>query len=110
MHVRAPPSVAQQPTLFLFLQAHLLLDDFLKPGLQYLSSSRPMHWDIRRFTRAPNRCFRGLAMARADGSLRSPLSRLSLIDVLVIDDWAMTPLSAPEHREFAASLHELFRR
>jgi hypothetical protein len=27
--------------------------------------------------------------ARADGSLRSLLARLSRIDVLVIDDWAM---------------------
>jgi len=28
---------------------------------------------------------------RADGSLRSLLARLSLIDVLVIDDWAWHP-------------------
>jgi DNA replication protein DnaC len=55
---------------------------------------------IRRFTRAPNRCFRDLAMARADGSLRSLLSRLSRIDVLVIDDWAMAPLSEPERLDF----------
>ena len=33
--------------------------------------------------------FRDLAIARADGSLRSLLVRLSRIDVLVIDDWAM---------------------
>jgi len=39
--------------------------------------------------------FRDLAMARADGSL---LARLSRIDVLVIDDWAMAPLSEPEPR------------
>ena len=32
--------------------------------------------------------FRDLAIARADGSLRSLLARLSRIDVLVIDDWA----------------------
>jgi hypothetical protein len=80
---------------------------------------------IRSFTRAPNRCFatwrwrvlipcdgfsafytraqslfRDLAMARADGSLRSLLSRLSRIDVLVIDEWAMAPLSEPERRDF----------
>ena len=40
---------------------------------------------IRRFTRAQS-LFRDLAMARADGSLRSLLARLSRIDVLVIDD------------------------
>ena len=39
-------------------------------------------------------------MARADGSLRSLLSRLSRIDVLVTDDWAMAPLSEPERRDF----------
>src|SRR5947208_15678476 len=39
-------------------------------------------------------------LARADGSLRSLLARLSRIDVLVIDDWAMAPLSEPERRDF----------
>ena len=39
-------------------------------------------------------------MARADGSLRNLLARLSRIDVLVIDDWAMAPLSEPERRDF----------
>ncbi len=39
-------------------------------------------------------------MARADGSLRSLLARLSRIDVLVIDDWAMSSLSEPERRDF----------
>src|ERR1044071_5906049 len=39
--------------------------------------------------------FRDLAMARADGSLRSLLARLSRIDVLVIDDWAMAHCPNP---------------
>ena len=39
-------------------------------------------------------------MARADGSLRSLLARLTRIDVLLIDDWAMAPLSEPERRDF----------
>ena len=51
------------------------------------------------YTRAQTR-FRDLAMARADGSLRSLLARLSRIDVLVIDDWAMAPRSEPERRDF----------
>ena len=33
-------------------------------------------------------------------SLRSLLARLSRIDVLVIDDWAMASLSEPERRDF----------
>src|SRR6185437_12337195 len=40
------------------------------------------------YTRARS-LFRDLAMARADGSLRSLLARLSRIDVLAIDNWAM---------------------
>lgn len=44
--------------------------------------------------------FRDLSIARADGSLRSMLARLSRIDVLVIDDWAMTPLAETERRDF----------
>jgi DNA replication protein DnaC len=55
------------------------------------------------YTRAQS-LFRDLAMARADGSLRSLLSRLSRIDVLVIDDWAMAPLSEPERRDFLGDL------
>ncbi len=42
---------------------------------------------------------RDLALARADGGLRQLLARLSRIDVLVIDDWAMAPLSETERRE-----------
>ncbi len=44
--------------------------------------------------------FRDLAIARVDGSLRSLLARLSRIDVLVIDDWAMAPMSEAERRDF----------
>ena len=51
------------------------------------------------YTRAPA-LFRDLALARADGSFRNLLARLSRIDVLAIDDWAMAPLSEPERRDF----------
>lgn len=44
--------------------------------------------------------FRDLALARADGSLRLLLGKLGRIDVLVIDDWAMAPLSESERRDF----------
>ena len=44
--------------------------------------------------------FRELALARADGSLRLLLQRLGKIDVLVVDDWAMTPLAENERRDF----------
>lgn len=44
--------------------------------------------------------FRDLTIARADGSLRGLLVRLSRIDILVIDDWAMAPLAEAERRDF----------
>lgn len=44
--------------------------------------------------------FRDLTLARADGSLRHLLVRFSRIDLLVIDDWAMAPLSESERRDF----------
>ena len=44
--------------------------------------------------------FRDLALARADGSLRTLLGRLARIDVLVVDDWAMAPLADTERRDF----------
>lgn len=43
--------------------------------------------------------FRDLALARADGSLRHLLARLGRIDVLVVDDWAMAPLTDAERRD-----------
>jgi DNA replication protein DnaC len=38
-------------------------------------------------------------IARAGGSLRRLLVRLSRIDVLIIDDWGMAPLSETERRD-----------
>src|SRR3954467_4709041 len=44
--------------------------------------------------------FRDLAMARADGSHAKLLDRLSRIDLLIVDDWAMAPLTEAERRDF----------
>jgi DNA replication protein DnaC len=46
------------------------------------------------------RLFRDLAMARADGSLDRFFTKLARVDVLVIDDWVMSPLSDIERRDF----------
>lgn len=44
--------------------------------------------------------FRDLTLARADGSLRNLLARLSRVDVLIVDDWAMAPMQETERRDF----------
>ncbi|MGO9271975.1 MAG: IS21-like element helper ATPase IstB [Terriglobia bacterium] len=51
------------------------------------------------YTRTPQ-LFRDLSLARADGSLRNMLARLARLQVLVVDDWAMTPLADVERRDF----------
>ena len=51
------------------------------------------------YTRA-SALFRDLALARADGSLRNLLTRLSRVDVLIVDDWAMAPMQEAERRDF----------
>lgn len=49
--------------------------------------------------RAP-RFFEELAIARGDGSHIRLLNKLAKIDVLVIDDWGLAPLSDTERRDF----------
>ena len=44
--------------------------------------------------------FRDLALARVDGSLRDLLKRLARVEVLIVDDWAMAPLTENERRDF----------
>jgi DNA replication protein DnaC len=51
------------------------------------------------YTRA-TALFRDLAIARGDGTMPQMLLRLSRIDVLVVDDWAMAPLAENERRDF----------
>ena len=46
------------------------------------------------------RCSAIFGLARADGSFRTLLARLSRVYVLVSGDWAMAPLSEPERRDF----------
>jgi len=53
--------------------------------------------------------FRDLGLARADGSLRHLLARLGRIDVMVIDDWAMAPMTEPERRDFREICEERYQ-
>ncbi len=44
--------------------------------------------------------FRNLATARADGSHSKLLYHLGRVDLLIIDDWAMAPMTEAERRDF----------
>lgn len=50
------------------------------------------------YRRAP-RLFEELVLARADGSYGRLLGRIARFDVLVIDDWALTPLDDLQRRD-----------
>jgi DNA replication protein DnaC len=51
------------------------------------------------FQKAPE-LFRSLATSRADGSHSKLLYHLGRVDLLVVDDWAMAPMSEAERRDF----------
>ena len=48
--------------------------------------------------------FRELGVSQADGSLTRLLKKLARVDLLVIDDWGLTPLKADQYRLFLESL------
>jgi DNA replication protein DnaC len=54
--------------------------------------------------------FRELAIAHADGSIGHMLLRLSQIDVLLIDDFAMAALKDPERRDFLEICDDRYQR
>jgi DNA replication protein DnaC len=54
--------------------------------------------------------FRELAVAHVDGSFGRLLARLSRIDVLVLDDFAMAPLKDNERRDFLEICDDRYQR
>ena len=54
--------------------------------------------------------FRELAVARVDGSLGQLLLKLSRIDVLLLDDFAMAPLKDSERRDFLEICDDRYQR
>jgi DNA replication protein DnaC len=62
----------------------------------------------RAFYRRASRLFHDLALARADGSYVRLLAKLARFDVLVIDDWALTPVQEPERRDLLELLEDRY--
>jgi len=54
--------------------------------------------------------FRELAVARVDGSFGQFLTKLSRIDVLMLDDFAMAPLKEQERRDFLEICDDRYQR
>ena len=53
-----------------------------------------------------SRLLEALALARADGSLRSLTSRMAKVDLLVLDDWALTALSIGQGQDLLDILED----
>jgi DNA replication protein DnaC len=51
------------------------------------------------YYRSP-RLFRDLAIARGDGSYEKLLGKIAKTDLLVVDDWGLSPLNDTERRDF----------
>lgn len=58
--------------------------------------------------RRASRLFGELALARADGSYVRLLAKLARIDVLVIDDWGLTPVAEQERCDLLEVLEDRF--
>src|SRR5258707_15478902 len=54
--------------------------------------------------------FRVLAVAHVDGSIGRVLMKLSRVDVLVLDDFAMAPLKDSERRDFLEICDDRYQR
>ena len=50
--------------------------------------------------------FRELKLAEADGSLTRLLKKLARVDLLLIDDWGLTPLKPDQYRLFLEILDD----
>lgn len=61
------------------------------------------------YLRVP-RLFRELEIARGDGSFERRLRRFSRTDLLVLDDWGITPLSDVDRRDLLEILEDRYDR
>ena len=57
-----------------------------------------------------SRLFHELHVARGDGSYTRALARLAKLDLLVIDDWGLAPLTSPERHDLLEVLEDRTER
>ncbi|MBU4455783.1 IS21-like element helper ATPase IstB [Patescibacteria group bacterium] len=62
----------------------------------------------RALYRRASRLFEELSLARADGSYTRLLGKLARMDVLVIDDWGLTPVRDPERSDLLEILEDRY--
>ncbi len=62
---------------------------------------RALYWRV-------SRLFHALALARADGTYARLLAKLARVDVLLLDDFGLTPLQEPERRDLLEILEDRY--
>ena len=62
----------------------------------------------RAIYRRASRLFSELALARAEGTYARLLAKIARADVLVLDDWAMAPITEPERRDLLEILEDRY--
>lgn len=80
-------------------------------GKTFLGCALAQHALRKRYRaiyRRTSRLFDELALARADGSYARLLVRLARVDVLILDDWGMTPLTAAERRDMSELMEDRY--
>ena len=71
---------------------------------------KPAGTAFRYCINGPPELFRELAVAHVDGSIGRVLLKLSRVDVLVLDDFAMAPLKDTERRDFLEICDDRYQR
>lgn len=62
----------------------------------------------RALYRRASRFFQDLAMAKADGSYARHLARLARVDVLLIDDWALSPANESDRHDLLEVIEDRY--
>lgn len=60
------------------------------------------------YARLP-RLFQELKISRADGSYGKLLNKLSRVELLIVDDWGLSPLSETERRDFLEIMEDRYK-
>ena len=88
---------------------HVLICGATGVGKTYLAcalAQQACRQGYRALYRRVPRLFEELALARADGSYAVGLARLARIDVLVLDDWGLAPLTAAQRQDLLELLED----